>query len=106
MRNEMDAKTRGLILKQLRIAVDSQIELWETAKCIEEMTDCDINPLLWIQSTSIVVDSGMELGESDLDAFLDPSQEKVRCANRYEHFQSNSTASSGGSRLRGGEARH
>jgi hypothetical protein len=78
MKNEMDAKTRELILTQLRIVVDSQIKLWETAKCIEEMVDCDFDPLPWIQHASIFVDSGLELGESDLDDFLIPTQKEAR----------------------------
>ena len=73
MKNEMDAKTRELIKKQLRIAVDLQIELWETATSIEEMVDCDFDPLPWVQHASIFV-TGPELGESDLDDVLIPTR--------------------------------
>lgn len=70
MNSQIPSVTGELILKELRTAVDLQIELWETTERIREMVSGDWDPVEWVQHTSIFADSGMELGESDLDEFL------------------------------------
>ncbi len=66
----MNTNRRKLVEKQLRIAVDLQIELWEAVERIREMADRDCDPLVWIQANSITADSGMELGQAEIDDFL------------------------------------
>jgi hypothetical protein len=66
-----DLKERAKVLQRLREAVVYQIGLWDTAKLIEEMTDCDLSDVLkWVNDKSIVADDGMDLTGADLDEFL------------------------------------
>lgn len=76
MRGTFDATTRSMILNELRRAVDLQIALWDTVQRIDDLVDCGFDPLVWIQNASAGLNSGMELGEADLDAFLDPFSER------------------------------
>lgn len=76
MKGTFDATTRALILQELRTAVDLQIALWDAVQRIDDLVDCGFDPLLWIQSASAGLSSGMELGEADLAAFLDPFSER------------------------------
>ena len=65
------AQTRDAILDKLRHAVAFQIGLWDTALEIAEIVDADLGAVLeWINATSIVADSGLELGPADLQDFL------------------------------------
>jgi hypothetical protein len=67
----LTAETRDAILGKLRHAVAFQIGLWDTAFEITEMVDADLGLVLeWINATSIVADSGLELGPEDLEDFL------------------------------------
>jgi hypothetical protein len=67
----LSAETRDAILSKLRHAVAFQIGLWDTALEISEMVDADLGVVLeWINATSIVADSGLELGPADLEDFL------------------------------------
>ena len=71
MRIPTDSKERAKVLQRLREAVVYQIGLWDTAKLIEEMTDCDLSDVLkWVNDKSIVADDGMDLTGADLDEFL------------------------------------
>jgi hypothetical protein len=70
MNGDLGFNNRESILKELRTAVDSQIELWEAIQRIRELIGCDCDPLNWIQNASIFADSGKELGERDLGDFL------------------------------------
>ncbi len=76
MKDTFDAATRSLILKELRSAVDLQIALWNAVQRIDDLVDCGFDPLVWIQNASAGLNSGKELGEVDLAAFLDPLSER------------------------------
>jgi hypothetical protein len=67
----LTAQTRDAVLGKLRHAVAFQIGLWDTALEIAGMVDADLVLVLgWINSTSIVAESGLELGPKDLEDFL------------------------------------
>jgi hypothetical protein len=67
----LTAETSDALLSKLRYAVVFQIGLWDTAREIAEMGDADLGLVLeWINATSIVADSGLELGHEDLEDFL------------------------------------
>ena len=67
----LTAETKDAVLGKLRHAVAFQIGLWDTASEIAEMVDADPGLVLeWINATSIVADSGLELGAEDLEDFL------------------------------------
>ena len=67
----LTAETKDAVLGKLRHAVAFQIGLWDTASEIAEMVDVDLDLVLeWINETSIIADSGLELGPEDLDDFL------------------------------------
>ena len=67
----LTAGAKDLVLAKLRHAVAFQIGLWDTASEIVEMLDADLGLVLeWINATSIVADSGLELGPQDLEDFL------------------------------------
>ena len=68
---QLAAETSDAILGKLRHAVAFQIGLWDTALEIAEMVDADLGLVLeWVNATSIVADSGLELGAEDLQDFL------------------------------------
>src|ERR1039457_5938214 len=67
----LTAETKDAVLGKLRHAVAFQISLWDTALEIAGMVDADLGLVLqWINETSIVADSGLELGPKDLEDFL------------------------------------
>ena len=58
MRIPTDSNERDKLLQRLREAVVYQIGLWDTAKLIEEMTDCDLSDVLkWVNDNAYSVDS-------------------------------------------------
>jgi hypothetical protein len=59
MSDQNDLDKRELNLKELKTAVDSQIELWEAIERIRELIGCDCDPLNWVQNASIFADSGI-----------------------------------------------
>jgi hypothetical protein len=63
-------RKRELLLQELKKAVCLQIELWEAVDYLEELTDSDFDPLIWIQTTSTDVDAGADLTMSDVDDYL------------------------------------
>src|SRR5271157_6638316 len=81
------AETKGAILGKLRHAVAFQIGLWDTALEIAEMIDADLGLVLeWINATSIVADSGLELGPEDLEDFLRGGRDRCKFGgNLSEH---------------------
>jgi hypothetical protein len=67
----LTAETSNATLAKLRHAVAFQIGLWDAALEIAELVDADLGPVLeWVNATSIVADSGLELGPEDLEDFL------------------------------------
>jgi hypothetical protein len=67
----LTVQTKDEVLGKLRHAVALQIGLWDAASEIAEMVDADLELVLeWINSTSIVADSELELGSKDLEDFL------------------------------------
>jgi hypothetical protein len=67
----LTAETKDAVLGKLRHAVAFQIGLWDTALEIAEMVDADLGLVLeWINATSVVADSGLELGPKDLEDLL------------------------------------
>jgi hypothetical protein len=61
---------RQLLLQKLTKAVCLQIELWDAVAELDELVDVDLDPLVWVQSRSIVVDAGTDLAMSDVDDYL------------------------------------
>jgi hypothetical protein len=63
-------RKRELLLRELKRAVCLQIELWEAVETLEDLTDSDFDPLIWIQAASTDVDTGTDLTMSDVDDYL------------------------------------
>ncbi len=63
-------RKRELLLQELKRAICLQIELWDAVNYLEEITDFDFDPLIWIQATSTDVDAGTDLTMSDVDDYL------------------------------------
>jgi hypothetical protein len=84
---QLTAETRVAILDKLRHAVVYQIGLWDTASEIAEMIDADLQMILeWVVATSIVADSGLELGPEDLDDLLGQGTDSCRVGKKLsEH---------------------
>jgi hypothetical protein len=63
-------RRREVLLQKLTKAVCLQIELWDAIADLQELVETDFDPLVWVQSTSIVVDAGTDLTLSDVDDYL------------------------------------
>jgi hypothetical protein len=63
-------RRRQVLLQKLTKAVCLQIELWDAIADLQELVETDFDPLVWVQSTSIVVDAGTDLTLSDVDDYL------------------------------------
>ena len=50
-------RRREVLLQKLTKAVCLQIELWDAIADLQELVETDFDPLVWVQSTSIVVDA-------------------------------------------------
>jgi hypothetical protein len=84
---QLTAETRDAVLGKLRHAVAFQIGLWDTASEIAEMVDADLDSVLeWINSTSIVADSGLELGSNDLEDFLGGRKEPCKVGKKLPEY--------------------
>ena len=83
----LPAETRDAILGKLRHAVVFQIGLWDTALEIAEMVDVHLDLVLeWINATSIVADSGLELGPSDLEDFLGGGRDLCKVGGKLSEY--------------------
>jgi hypothetical protein len=81
------AEARDAILCKLRHAVALQISLWDTALEIAEMVDADLGlVLVWINATSIVADSGLELGPQDLEDFLGDGKDLCKVDGKLSEY--------------------
>jgi hypothetical protein len=72
-------RRREVLLQTLTKAVCLQIELWDAIADLQELVETDFDPLVWIQSTSIVVDAGTDLTLSDVDDYLSDIQRSRSC---------------------------
>ena len=72
-------RRREVLLQKLTKAVCLQIELWDAIADLQELVETDFDPLVWIQSTSIVVDAGTDLTLSDVDDYLSDIQRSRSC---------------------------
>lgn len=80
-------ETRDVVLDKLCHAVAFQIDLWDTASEIAEMVDADLELVLeWVNATSIVADSGLELGAKDLEDFLGGGRGLSKIAKRPSEY--------------------
>ena len=80
-------RSREAILSKLRHAVAFQIGLWDTASEIAEMVNTDLGLVLeWINATSIVADSGLELGPTDLEDFLGGGKGLYKVGKRLSEY--------------------
>ena len=83
----LTVETRDAILGKLRHAVAFQIGLWDTALEIAELVDADPGFVLeWINATSIVADSGLELGPEDLEDFLGGSSDLCKVGKKLSEY--------------------
>jgi len=84
---QLTAETREAVLGKLRHAVAFQIGLWDTASEIAEMVNTDLGLVLeWINATSIVADSGLELGPTDLEDFLGGGKGLYKVGKRLSEY--------------------
>jgi hypothetical protein len=72
-------RRRKVLLQKLTKAVCLQIELWDAIADLQELVATDFDPLVWVQSTSIVVDAGTDLTLSDVDDYLTDTQRSRSC---------------------------
>jgi len=83
----LTVETRDAILGKLRHAVAFQIGLWDTALEIAEMVDADLGFVLeWINATSIVADSGLELGPENLEDFLGGGSDLCKVGKKLSEY--------------------
>ena len=83
----LTAETRDAVLGKLRHAVAFQIGLWDTALEIAEMVDVDLDLVLeWVNATSIVADSGLELGPEDLEDFLGGGRDLCKVGGELSEY--------------------
>jgi hypothetical protein len=65
-------EVRNELIAQLRNAVRSQIEFWDLTAVVADMIDVEPDHVLqFCQDAAIFADTGMELGEKDLQDLLD-----------------------------------
>ena len=67
-------RRREVRLQKLTKAVCLQIELWDAIADLQDLVETDFDPLVWVQSTSIVVDAGTDHTLSDVDDYLSDIQ--------------------------------
>ena len=61
--------------------------LWDTAIEIAEMVDADLGLVLeWVNATSIVADSGLELGAEDLEDFLAGGSDLCKVGTKLSEY--------------------
>ena len=71
MKVKLSRKERKSLLRQLRIAVALQIELWDVTLVMAEQLECELEEVVSrVQAASITADTGLELGLPDLNEFL------------------------------------
>ena len=71
MKLELSLQERESLLRQLRIAVALQIQLWDVTLVMAEELDCGLEEIAsGIQAASVTADTGLELVRADLDEFL------------------------------------
>ena len=84
---QLTTETKDAVLGKLRHAVAFQIGLWDTASEIAEMVDADLGLILeWVNDTSIVADSGLELGPEDLEDFLGSGKEPCKVGKKLTEY--------------------
>lgn len=72
MRMPRNPRARQRLIRKLRKAIHAQIEFWDLMSAIAEITAADPDRVLeFCQATAITADTGMELGETDLQDLLD-----------------------------------
>jgi hypothetical protein len=71
------------LLLELKIAVCLQIELWNAIGRLEELLPSDFDPLIWVQATSTIVDTGMELTMADVDDYLKACGEALARSSQW-----------------------
>jgi hypothetical protein len=65
-------KVRNELIAQLRNAVRTQIEFWDFTAAVAEIIDVEQDHVLqFCQDAAIYADTGMELGEKDLQELLE-----------------------------------
>ena len=72
-------RRREVLLQKLTKAVCLQIELWDAIADLQGLVETDFDPLVWVQSTSIVVDAGTDLTLCDVDDYLSDIQRSRSC---------------------------
>jgi hypothetical protein len=71
MKIPTDTTQKEQLLNQLRVAVASQIKLWDACSYISEAIDCDLDRVMNnVNAMAITADDGSELGRDDLDDLL------------------------------------
>jgi hypothetical protein len=64
-------KARVELIALLRMAVRAQIEFWDFAQEVAEMIDVDLSLVIeFCQDAAIFADTGLELGETELQELL------------------------------------
>jgi hypothetical protein len=71
MKVKLNRRERDSLLRQLRIAVAHQIELWDVTLAMAEQLGCELEEVTsGVQAASVTADTGLELGLRDLNEFL------------------------------------
>jgi hypothetical protein len=72
MKMPRNAEARQILIRKLRKGVHSQIDLWDMASSIAETLGVELELVLeFCQGIAVHADTGMELGEEDLQDLLD-----------------------------------
>ena len=72
MKMPRNAEARQILTRKWRKAVHAQIELWDMASSIAETLGVELEPVLeFCQGIAVHANTGLELGEEDLQDLLD-----------------------------------
>jgi hypothetical protein len=71
MKTDLTYAERESLLRQLRIAVALQIQLWDASLAIAEQLECELEEVAKeVQAASITADTGFELDGLAVDEFV------------------------------------
>ena len=89
MKVKLSRKERKSLLRQLRIAVALQIELWDVTLVMAEHLECELEEVVSrVQAASITADTGLELGVLDLNEFLGAGSTRENPGRRLTELRS------------------
>jgi hypothetical protein len=69
--------------QKLTKAVCLQIALWDAIADLQELIETDFDPLVWVQSISIVINAGTDLTLSEVEDYLSDIQRSSSALSKW-----------------------